>query len=220
MDYSHVIWDFDGTLFDTYPHTAQAFLNILKKEYLVNENIIEIEAQMRVSMQYAYDYYKDKFEIDDEFIQKFEEYRLIYENTYALPHNNAYLVSRFIFDQGSANYLYTHRDKTVISMMQKHGFYELFKDFVTSENNLPRKPSPDGLVYLIKKHGMDKERTLYIGDREIDLQCAKAAGVKFCLFSEDVNRTLNSKNEGVDFFVQNFSDLYYVLNATLSTKKS
>jgi len=218
MDFKHVIWDFDGTLFNTYPHTAQAFLNTLRKEYMVNENVREIEAQMRITMQHAYDYYKDKFEIDDDFLRKYEDYRRLYENLNALPHHNAYMVSRFIFDQGSFNYLFTHRDKTVISMMQKHGFYEIFMDFVTTENNFGRKPCPDGLSFLIEKYNMDKSETLYIGDREIDLQCARAAGVKFCLFKENVNVTLESGK--ADFEVQNFSDLYYVLNSTLTTKKS
>jgi HAD superfamily hydrolase (TIGR01549 family) len=216
MDFKHIIWDFDGTLFDTYPHTAQAFLNLLKREYMVHENLFEIEQQMRVSMQHAYDYYKDKFEIDDDFIEKFEDYRRIYENQNALPHHNAYMLSRFIYDQGSRNYLYTHRDKTVISMMQKHGFYEIFMNFVTMENGFGRKPDPGALNYLIETYKMDRAESLYIGDRDIDLLCAKAAGIKFCLFTENVNKTLDAGD--ADFTVQNFSDLYYILNSTLSTR--
>ncbi|MDR2531490.1 MAG: HAD-IA family hydrolase [Oscillospiraceae bacterium] len=218
MDFKHVIWDFDGTLFDTYPHTAQAFLNLLRKEHMIHENILEIQEQMRVSMQHAYDYYKDKYEIDDEFIAKFENYRVIYENRYVLPHINAHMVCRFIYDQGSVNYLCTHRDNSVISMMQKHGFDEIFKDYVTAENKFPKKPNPAGLLYLIEKHSMNKDETLYIGDRSIDLECAGAAGVKFCLFKENVNKTLEIGE--ADFSVQNFSDFYYILNATLTTRNN
>jgi HAD superfamily hydrolase (TIGR01549 family) len=214
MDFKHVIWDFDGTLFDSYPHTAQAFLNLLKKEYLVNENLLEIETQMRISMQHAYDYYKDKFEIDDDFIKKYEDYRTLYENQNALPYNNAHMVCKFIHEQGGRNYLYTHRDKSVVSMMQKHGFHELFMSYVTAENNYPRKPAPDGLLHFTEKYNMNKAQTLYIGDRDIDLECAQAAGIKFCLFKENVNTEL-----GADFAVQNFSDLFYILNSTLSTRK-
>jgi phosphoglycolate phosphatase-like HAD superfamily hydrolase len=215
MDFKHIIWDFDGTLFNTYPHTAQAFLNTLKKEYRVNENMHEIEKHMRFSLQYAYDFYKEKFDIDDEFIQKFNEYRKLYENLNALPFNNAYLVCKFIFDQGGANYLFTHRDTSVNAMMQKHGFYDLFKDIVTSEDGFPRKPAPDGLLHLIEKHKMKKEEVLYIGDRGIDLQCAKAAGIKSCLYKT----TLNLEG-GADFSVQNYSDFYYILNSTLTTRKN
>jgi HAD superfamily hydrolase (TIGR01509 family) len=214
MDFRHVIWDFDGTLFNTYPHTAQAFLLLLKKEYMVNENLLEIEKQMRISMQHAYDYYKDKFEIDDDFIAKFESFRQLYENSNSLPVNDAYLVCKFIYDQRSYNYLFTHRDNSAVSMLQKHGFRDIFRDFVTSENkNFAKKPAPDALNYLVKKHRMNPEKTLFIGDKGVDLECAHNAGIKFCLYTPNINNTLNA-----DFAVQNFSDLYYILNSTLTTR--
>ena len=31
MKLKYFIWDFDGTLLDTYPHTTTAFVNVLKK---------------------------------------------------------------------------------------------------------------------------------------------------------------------------------------------
>jgi phosphoglycolate phosphatase-like HAD superfamily hydrolase len=213
MDFRQVIWDFDGTLFNTYPHTAQAFLMLLKKEYLVSENVNDIEKNMRISMQHAYDFYRDKFDINDSFIRKFKEFRLLHENQNSLPTNDAYLVCKFIYDQGSFNYLHTHRDKGALSMLQKHGFKNIFRDFITSEDNFPKKPAPDAILHLIKKHGMNKREVLYIGDRGVDLECAHNAGVKFCLFTPNVNNTLNA-----DFAVQNFSDLYYILNSTLTTR--
>ncbi|MCL2696639.1 MAG: HAD-IA family hydrolase [Oscillospiraceae bacterium] len=215
MDFKHIIWDFDGTLFNTYPHTAQAFLTMLRKEYMVHENVHEIEKNMRISMQHAYDFYKEKFEINDYFIEKFNDFRALYENQHALPTNDAYLVCKFIYDQGSFNYLHTHRDKGALSMLQKHGFFNIFKDFITCENSFPKKPAPDALLHLAEKHGMDKAETLYIGDRGVDLECAHNAGIRFCLFTPNVNNTPNA-----DFAVQNFSDLYYILNSTLSTKKN
>ena len=213
MNLRHIIWDFDGTLFDTYPHMARAFQISLKKEYLINENVAEIEKQMRISLQTAYDYFTEKYELDSGFINKFNDFRNLHENANALPFLNAHMVCKFIYQQGLFNYLHTHRDKTADSMMQKHGFRELFTELVTEENNFPRKPAPDGLNYLIEKYGMNKNEVLYIGDRKIDLECARAAGVKFCLFAENIKDTVNT---GADFAVQNFSDLYYIIDSLIS----
>lgn len=208
MNFKHIVWDFDGTLFDTYPHIARAFQTMLKKEYLVQENVFEIETQMRISMQNAYDYYKEKFEIDDVFIKKFNEYRTLQENANALPYNSVHQLCMSVYQQGRFNYLHTHRDKTVHSMMQRHGFIELFTEIVTEENGFPRKPSPDGLNYLIEKYKMDRSEVLSVGDRKIDLDAAKAAGVKFCLFKENAKQV--SEGEP-DFTVQNFGDLHYII---------
>jgi HAD superfamily hydrolase (TIGR01549 family) len=214
MDFKHIIWDFDGTLYDTYPHTARALQIFLKREYGVNENVLEIAGQMRLSLRDAYAFYRDKYGIDEEFWRSFMEYRVLYENQNAIPYNNVHMICKFAYEQGAFNYLYTNRDKAVISMMQKHGFYELFRDIITKESGFDSKPCPDALNSLAVKYKMNKDETLYIGDREVDLQCARVAGIKFCLYNEDVNRNL-----GADYTVQNFSDLYYILNSTLTTKK-
>jgi len=213
MDFKHIIWDFDGTLFDTYPHTASAFRIILKKEYGVAENVLEIEAQMRISMSNAYEFYKDKYEIDEGFWRRFKDFSALYENQNAIPYNNILMLCRFIFSQGLSNYLYTDRNKGVLSLLQKHGLYELFADFVTEENGFADTPDPSALNYLKDRHNMDKNQTIYIGDGAADLLCARNAGIKFCFFTEDVNRKLDA-----DYTVQNFSDLYYIINSALTKK--
>ncbi|MCL1823426.1 MAG: HAD-IA family hydrolase [Oscillospiraceae bacterium] len=215
MDFKHIIWDFDGTLFDVYPHAARAFQIVLKREYGVMENVLEIEEQMRISMHRAYSYYKEKYELDHDFFKTFEEYRDIYENQNITPYNNTFMLCKFIYEQGAMNYLLTDRNRTAVSVLQKHGFYELFEDCVTSEDCPFQSPSADGLVFLLEKNKIDKHDALYIGDKEEDLQAARTAGVRFCFFTEDVNHKANN----ADYTVQNFSDLYYIINSSLSTRK-
>ena len=40
-----------------------------------------------------------------------------------------------------------------------------------------RKPAPDALFAVMKEMGVTPEETLYVGDSEVDIQTAKAAGV-------------------------------------------
>ena len=42
-----------------------------------------------------------------------------------------------------------------------------------------RKPNPGMLFYLMDALGFSAKETLYVGDRDIDLQAAQAAGVQF-----------------------------------------
>ena len=50
--FKHVIWDFDGTLFDTYPVMAKIFKELLEKEG-IEEPLDEIKQHMQVSMSFA-----------------------------------------------------------------------------------------------------------------------------------------------------------------------
>lgn len=60
--FKHVIWDFDGTLFDTYPVMAKIFKDLLEKEN-IEEPIDEIVKKMQVSMAFTLNYYKKKYNI-------------------------------------------------------------------------------------------------------------------------------------------------------------
>ena len=61
----------------------------------------------------------------------------------------------------------------------------LFTDFVTSQHNFPNKPAPDALNYLCNKHGLKKEDCIMIGDRDIDLDSGKNAGMACALFDPE-----------------------------------
>lgn len=57
------------------------------------------------------------------------------------------------------------------------------EEFVFANEFIP-KPSPVSLEYIINKHGFNKNTTLFIGDSDIDEECANNAGVKFILKKE------------------------------------
>ena len=44
------------------------------------------------------------------------------------------------------------------------------------------KPSGEGVRFLVEKYGLDPEQTWYVGDRTLDVFCAKDAGVKALLY--------------------------------------
>lgn len=47
-----------------------------------------------------------------------------------------------------------------------------------SRDTLPLKPSPDGAWEIMAAYGATKEETLFIGDSDVDMQTATAAGVR------------------------------------------
>ncbi|MDE6456778.1 MAG: HAD hydrolase-like protein, partial [Dysosmobacter sp.] len=68
-------------------------------------------------------------------------------------------------------------------VLENLGLGRFFKDVVSSLNGFPRKPAPDGLLYLLEKHRLERDRVYFVGDRTLDVDCAKSAGVKSVLYS-------------------------------------
>lgn len=69
----HIIWDFDGTLFDTYPGMVYAFKKALEDSGIEAE-AEEIHEKMKVSVSNAISYYKELGTVKEDFIDKFTLY--------------------------------------------------------------------------------------------------------------------------------------------------
>ena len=52
---------------------------------------------------------------------------------------------------------------------------------VGGDGKFPRKPDPASLNWMMVQAGADPSRTLYVGDSQVDVDTARAAGTKFCL---------------------------------------
>ena len=170
----HFIWDFDGTLFDTYPVMAETLREAFAEEGY-HEPVGEIIRLMRITMTHAYKVYGDRYGLPDVFFKRYNERRFKAEKKLCRPYAGADALCRLVCARGCANYLYTHRGLTAVELMELYGHNKLFTESVTSENGFSPKPSPDAVLYLMDKYGMVPDETVMIGDRDIDILSGKNA---------------------------------------------
>ena len=83
---------------------------------------------------------------------------------------------------GAVHYVYTHRGSSSEPILERLGILHCFREVVTSEFGFSPKPSGEGIRYLLGKYGLDPARTWYVGDRTLDVFCAKDAGVRALLY--------------------------------------
>jgi len=180
----HYIWDFDGTLFDSYPHLTLSLQRALK-DFGYSHTTSEILSLMKISVSTCISYYKEKYGLGEELR---ERYRYYENNEFIVPIKPyPYLreVLAKIVESGGKNYIYTHRGKSAIEYIREFNMDCFFCDSITSEDNFPLKPAPDAILHLIKKHNMDKNTVIMIGDRDIDILSGHNAMVSGCLFDPD-----------------------------------
>lgn len=189
--FKNYIWDFDGMLFDSYPHITTAFEKMMS-DYGIAIDYAETKRLLEISFADAYNYYGTT----DEQKERFREYEHDFElEPIAFPFANTIETLKKVCENGGKNYLYTHRGVSVFYYLKKYGVYDLFEDFVTSEDGFPSKPAPNAVLHIVNKHNLDKNETVMVGDREIDVMSGKNAGTKGCLFS------LTEKETQADFVV-------------------
>jgi HAD superfamily hydrolase (TIGR01549 family) len=203
--YKHVIWDFDGTLFDTYPVMANVFKELLQKQG-IEEPLEEIVLQMRISASSALKFYEKKYQIDEEFITKYKKQKKEAEIELSKPFAGIEEVCKYIYTTNRKNYLLTHRGESSIELLKKYNLYNYFSESITSKHGFERKPSPEAINYLINKYNMVHSESIMIGDRDLDLLSGKNAGISACYFIEE-----NDENTHADYTINNYQQLYSII---------
>ena len=183
MKYKNYIWDSDGTLFNTYVHEIKVMWDVLSRHGL--DSVHDKENVYRW-MRVGYGNITEKLMIPEEIYREFrrEGLRIGTEEhePKILPFSDCGEVLSAIVKNGGRNYIYTHRDKTTLTWyLTEYGMIDYFTDMVTSDENFPMKPAPDGLLALCERNGLDVSESIMIGDRIIDGACGRAAGMSGAL---------------------------------------
>lgn len=178
------IWDFDGMLFDSYPHITSAFLRMMR-ECGTEPDYDEAKALLEITFADCFEHYG----ITDEQKAVFRKHEHNYElRPIAVPFENTYKVLEKLFNDGKKHFLYTHRGhETSQYYLEKYGMKNFFTAFVDSSMNFPSKPAPDAVSYICDTYGLDRNETVMIGDREIDVLSGINAGCSGCLFTKKEN---------------------------------
>ena len=121
--YTHIIWDFNGTLFDSYPVMVQAAMTVLEEQGIY-ESYDKIMSLMKMSFTNLYDYFDDTYYISDKLISNFNKYRKEFEVDNLKPFPYIVDICRGVCEGNGFNHLYTHRGKSSIEYLKKHNMYE------------------------------------------------------------------------------------------------
>lgn len=183
MTYTDLIYDFDGTIADSYPIFAEAFLGLLN-EVGITADYDRVMSLLKVSVKTA----MDAFDLgeDEKVIRgKFRDVRNALMAEKGEPMEGAEELLKFVKDNGGRNYIYTHSPSYIWDLLEKWGLKQYFEGGVTSDDDFPIKPAPDALNFISAKYGLDKSRCLMVGDRDIDVEAGKNACMKGVLLDPD-----------------------------------
>ncbi len=178
------IWDLDGTLLDSYGVIVEGARRTAADAGLPDaaEDVLKAVKQQSVSA-----YLKDvSARAGVPYPQLWEQYRLNSHGQDGLitliP--GAAQTLRALADSGAEHFVYTHRGDSSGPILERLGILPFFREIVTSRYGFSPKPSGEGVRYLLRKYGLDPADTWYVGDRTLDVYCAKDAGVKALLYLE------------------------------------
>ncbi len=175
MKYSHIVFDVDGTLIDTFYSNMQSLQDTLKE--LTGEvhpleelgrffGIPGLETAVQLGLpdpEAALAQWEAR-------LQRYRHTDRVYDGIPQLLET----LSR----AGLCLGVVTSRTRAEFDAdFSKLSIARHFRTIITASDTLRHKPEPDPLLEYIRRTGCEKGQVLFIGDSPYDMQCAAAAGV-------------------------------------------
>ncbi|EJR35310.1 MULTISPECIES: HAD-IA family hydrolase [Bacillus] len=184
----NILWDFDGTLFNTYPAYTMMLSEILGDA--VDKQ--EIYKNLKISYSHAIQYYN----ISSAQEEKIKVLKKKFTPKDMKPFEDVEEILKF----AHKNVIMTHKHRAgVMEILKYYGWDKYFVDMVTIDDGFPRKPNSLAYDHLHKMHNID----LAIGDRELDLLPAKELGISTCMFQ--------GKCDVADYSLSHYSEFFKVV---------
>ena len=181
--YTDFIYDFDGTISDSYPIFTRALLNVMKR-HGIEDRYETVLQRLKVTMKHAIECYP--FEISaEEVVREYAVEREPMMRGEAMPFADAEALLAHVVACGGRNFLYTHSGQIAWDLLEKWGLKKYFVGGVTKDHGFPSKPAPDALFYLFETYAIKPENALMVGDRALDLDAGKNAGIHGALLDPD-----------------------------------
>lgn len=187
-----VIWDLDGTLLDSYDMILASLMQLLEENSIASdrESILDYILTYSVTdfLRMTASQYSISF---DELSSRY--WTILAGNDYRInPMKNASEILMHLSGKGVLNFVYTHKRESAISVLETMNLRQFFTEVLTAADGFERKPSPQAVLYFIDKYALEKDSTFYVGDRDLDILCAKNAGIKSIFFRSGKDYTVNS----------------------------
>ncbi len=207
MRFDHIIWDLDGTLFDTYPPLIASFERALD-ELQIAVPRAELVDLLSDTLAACIEEISARHGLDSAVFEARVAYyqRQVTEREQPPFDGVICLCERFL-KAGGQNLIFTHRSReSGLCLLDWYRVEGLFSEYLTAEDGYARKPDPAGFNALIARHKLPRERVLMVGDRTLDIEAGKRAGISTCLF-----RGKPDPNWPPDFAITWFDELRPIL---------
>lgn len=199
----NIIWDVDGTLFDTYPAIAQSFRAALNDRGQ-DAPLEQITGLARKSLGHcvaalAGDHHLKEADLGQAFAAHYN--RVLPEQQPPFP--GVTDLCEYICSMGGKNVIVTHRGQAgAAELLAAHHMAHYFSGCLSRDDGYPKKPDPAAFEAMLTMYCLNREETLAVGDRAIDILAGQAAGLFTCLFGDEDEEAV------ADLTISRFEELY------------
>ena len=179
MRYTTVLFDLDGTLLDTLEDLTDAVNRTLARYDQPQRTKREVRSFLGNGARYLMEHAAP--EVTGE---RFEEMLSVYTADYdancrikTAPYPGIDALLRALKASGCRTGIISNKPDSAVQPLFEAFFADLMDVAVGEREGIRRKPAPDAVLAAMERLGASAEKTLYVGDSEVDIRTARNAGV-------------------------------------------
>jgi phosphoglycolate phosphatase len=175
--YSGVVFDFDGTLADSYAAIAASVNHVRAQHGLPGLSVDEVKRHVGRGAEYLLEHTVPGGTLADDLASyRAHHPTVMFALTRFLPGATDLLAE--LHQRGKKVGLCSNKPRSFSDELLRHFALAACFDVVLGPEDVPRpKPAPDMLLTAIDRLRLTRNQVLYLGDMVVDIQTARAAGV-------------------------------------------
>lgn len=183
-NYDTVIFDLDGTLLNTLEDLADAVNFVMRANQYPERTIEEVRHFVGNGIRRLMEQAVPEHVIGEEFERVFEEFKKYYTEhcqNKTCAYEGIMPLLGCLYEKGYAMAIVSNKNHAAVCELNDIYFKEFIKVAIGQKDGIRKKPAPDTVIQALKELGKDKEKTIYVGDSEVDFATAKNSGMDCAL---------------------------------------
>ena len=206
-----IMFDLDGTLVDSMEDMANAGNFTLENFGLKKKSIQEITSYVGEGREHLIKkLLGDNQNFLKEAISVFGEYYKKHSSDNSILYPNVKEVLEYFKDKKKAVISNKNREE-VVSALKALEIYDYFENIIGGDEVEYSKPSPFHLCKTMQRFHINKEKSIMVGDMDIDVLAGKNAGILTCAVTYGVSKKEDIIRAEPDFIIDDIAKLMDII---------
>ena len=215
MKYDLIIFDMDGTILNTLEDLKNSLNYVLQQAGYQTRTLEEVRTfvgnGIRKTIERALpsDIEEEKV---DELFSLFMDYYAIHNTDNTKPYNGVIELLKELKHLGYKTNVVSNKQDSAVKSLCKKFFTGLFDVEIGEKENIAKKPEPDEVNEVLKILNIDRTKSIYIGDSEVDIQTAQNSKMKSIIVDWGFRDRKFLYEHGAEVIVSNPSEILDIIN--------
>ena len=215
MKYDFIVFDMDGTILNTLEDLKNSLNYVLQQAGYQTRTLEEVRTfvgnGIRKTIERALpsDIEEEKV---DELFSLFMDYYAIHNTDNTKPYNGVIELLKELKHLGYKTAVVSNKQDSAVKSLCKKFFTGLFDVEIGEKENIAKKPEPDEVNEVLKILNIDRTKSIYIGDSEVDIQTAQNSKMKSIIVDWGFRDRKFLYEHGAEVIVSNPSEILNIIN--------